>query len=97
MVTIPSTPAAFFAVTGLTGAMAFAYGTTSGQGGEPVQNYGGGIFHPSLKQTNDTSVTATCVRTLEGLPASFIGGSPGYQYTDFAYNGNFQVLRYLDF
>lgn len=91
-VTIPSTPAGFFVVTGLTGSMGFYYATTSGQGGEPIENFGGGVFHPSLIQTNDTTVTATCVRVLEGLP-----GTAGQQYVDNAFNGNFQVLRYLDF
>ena len=99
-VTIPSTPAAFFAITGLTGQKAFYEDNTSGQGGEPIEEYGGGVFSPTLIQTGDTSVTATCIRTHSGVnlynsPVPYV--SAGDNYVNQNYTGNFQVLRYLDF
>lgn len=97
-VTIPSTPAAFFAVSSLRGQKAFYEDTTSGAGGEPVEEYGGGVFGPSLIQTGDTTITATCIKTSPGINGQGNQyATAGTQYTDDAFTGNFQVLRYLDF
>lgn len=91
-VTIPSTPAAFFAMTGLKGSKVFQSDETSGAGGEPIVRYGGGYFAPTLKQTNDTTVSATTIRVMDG-PDGTAGSLESYT----AFSGNFQVLRYLDF
>lgn len=95
-VTIPSTPAAFFAISSLTGQKAFYEDTTGGGAGEPIEDYGGGVFAPSLIQTGNTTITATSIKTHPGAYVQ-AGDSAGYQNIDDAFTGNFQVLRYLDF
>lgn len=91
-VSIPSTPGAFMVNNSLSGEKAFYYGTTSGQGGEPIEDYGGGIFHPTLMQTAEDNILATSIRVLQGQ-----SGTAGTQYRDTEYKGPFQVLRYLGF
>lgn len=94
-ITVPDSTGCFVTTTELDGFISFYHGTTSGQGGEPVENYGGGYFVPSLKPTSSTNILATSLKIGDGPPA--IGQTPGTEFNRSNYRGSFLILRYLGF